>query len=59
MKSCFYRNANHKELDPHPIAKTVGIIADANKAQSNRYDIVVDLFGGSGSILIAAEKAGG
>ena len=34
------------------------MIADAIKDVSGRGDIVLDLFGGSGSTLIAAEKTG-
>lgn len=34
------------------------MIADALKDVSGRGDIVLDLFGGSGSTLIAAEKTG-
>ena len=34
------------------------MIADAMKDVSGRNDIVLDLFGGSGSTLIAAEKTG-
>jgi DNA modification methylase len=46
------------ELALHPTVKPVQMIADAIKDVSARGDIVLDLFGGSGSTLIAAEKTG-
>ena len=53
-----YRGANLEELKMHPTVKPVQMIADAIKDVSGRGDIVLDLFGGSGSTLIAAEKTG-
>lgn len=47
-----------EELALHPTVKPVQMIADAIKDVSGRGDIVLDLFGGSGSSLIAAEKTG-
>lgn len=46
------------ELGLHPTVKPVQMIADAIKDVSGRNDIVLDLFGGSGSTLIAAHKTG-
>lgn len=46
------------ELAMHPTVKPVQMIADAIKDVSGRREIVLDLFGGSGSTLIAAEKTG-
>ena len=46
------------ELQLHPTVKPVQMIADAIKDCSGRGDIVLDLFGGSGSTLIAAHKTG-
>ena len=46
------------ELAMHPTAKPVQMIVDAIKDVSGRNDIVLDLFGGSGSTLIAAHKTG-
>lgn len=43
-------------LAMHPTVKPVALIADVIKDASNRGDIVLDVFGGSGSTLIAAEK---
>jgi len=47
-----------EELALHPTVKPVQLIADAIKDVSGRGDIVLDLFGGSGSTLIAAHKTG-
>lgn len=46
------------ELALHPTVKPVAMIADAIKDVSQRNGIVLDLFGGSGSTLIAAHKTG-
>lgn len=46
------------ELALHPTVKPVQMIADAIRDVSGRGDIVLDLFGGSGSTMIAAEKTG-
>lgn len=42
----------------HPTVKPVEMIADAIKDVSPRGGIVLDIFAGSGSTLIAAEKTG-
>ena len=42
----------------HPTVKPLAMIADAIKDVSQRNGIVLDLFGGSGSTLIAAHKTG-
>lgn len=42
----------------HPTVKPVALIADAIRDVSHRGEIVLDLFGGSGTTLIAAEKTG-
>lgn len=47
-----------EELALHPTVKPVQMIADAIRDVSGRGEIVLDLFGGSGSTLIAAEKTG-
>jgi DNA modification methylase len=44
------------ELMLHPTVKPVAMIADAIKDVSRRGGVVLDLFGGSGSTLIAAHK---
>lgn len=52
------RAGRMEELALHPTVKPVQMIADAMRDVSGRGDIVLDLFGGSGSTLIAAEKTG-
>ncbi len=52
------RTGRMEELSLHPTAKPVEMIADAIRDVSKREEIVLDLFGGSGSTLIAAEKTG-
>ena len=46
------------ELAMHPTVKPVALIADAILDVTARGEIVLDMFGGSGSTLIAAEKTG-
>ena len=46
------------ELAMHPTVKPVALVADAIRDCSKRGNIVLDGFGGSGSTLIAADKAG-
>ncbi len=52
------RAGRMEELQLHPTVKPVQMIVDAIKDVSGRGDIVLDVFGGSGSTLIAAEKTG-
>src|SRR6185312_3854699 len=47
-----------KELELHPTPKPVGLLAEAILDVSNRGDIVLDSFSGSGSTIIAAAKTG-
>ena len=47
-----------KELALHPTPKPVSLVAEAIKDVSNRNDIVLDCFSGSGTTLIAAAKTG-
>lgn len=59
-----YRGINSRhvsrmeELAMHPTVKPIQMIADAIRDVSGRGDIVLDIFGGSGSTMIAAEKTG-
>jgi DNA modification methylase len=52
------RSGRMDELAMHPTVKPVQMITDAIKDVSQRGAIVLDLFGGSGSTLIAAHKTG-
>lgn len=46
------------DLAMHPTVKPVAMIRDAIEGCSKRGDVVLDVFGGSGSTLIAAEVCG-
>lgn len=46
------------ELAMHPTVKPVALVADAIRDCSRRGEIVLDVFGGSGTTLIAAETCG-
>lgn len=46
------------ELAMHPTVKPCALVADAIKDCSKRGEIVLDIFGGSGTTLIAAETCG-
>ena len=52
------RSGRLDELALHPTVKPVQLIVDAIKDVSRRGAVVLDLFGGSGSTLIAAHKTG-
>ena len=47
-----------RKLSLHPTVKPVGLVADAIRDCSNRGGIILDMFGGAGTTLIAAEKTG-
>jgi DNA modification methylase len=47
-----------EELQMHPTVKPVPLIADLMKDCSRRNGLVLDLFGGSGTALLAAEETG-
>lgn len=46
------------ELALHPTVKPVALVADALRDVSDRGQLVLDTFGGSGTTLVAAEKTG-
>ena len=46
------------ELEMHPTVKPVALVKDAIMDCSRRGGIVLDMFGGSGTTLVAAEKTG-
>jgi DNA modification methylase len=46
------------ELAMHPTVKPVALVADALLDCSNREGLVLDVFGGSGTTLVAAESVG-
>jgi DNA modification methylase len=53
-----FRADRMEELSLHPTVKPVAMVADAIRDVTNRTDIVLDTFGGSGTTLIAAERTG-
>lgn len=52
------RHEKPRKSGEHPTMKPVGLILRMLKNSSQRGDIVLDPFGGSGSTLIAAQKSG-
>ena len=55
--NCF-RSGRLDDLELHPTVKPVDLVADAIKDCSRRGGIILDPFGGSGTTMIAAQKAG-
>jgi DNA modification methylase len=53
-----FKSERMEELELHPTVKPVALIADAIRDVSHRGQIVLDMFGGSGSTLIAAHQTG-
>jgi DNA modification methylase len=53
-----FKSERLAELAMHPTVKPVALIADAILDSSQRGDIVLDSFGGSGTTLIACERTG-
>ena len=49
-------NHHRKDLHLHPTVKPISMVVDAIKDCSKRGQIVLDVFGGSGTTLLAAEK---
>jgi DNA modification methylase len=52
------RGSRRADLELHPTTKPVGLVADAVKDVTRRSEVVLDLFLGSGTTLIAAERTG-
>ena len=53
-----FKTGRKEELEIHPTVKPVALVADAIKDVTGRNALVLDLFGGSGTTLIAAERTG-
>ncbi len=53
-----FRSGRAAELAMHPTVKPVALIADAIRDVTKRGDLILDPFGGSGTVLLAAEKTG-
>jgi DNA modification methylase len=47
-----------EDLAAHPTVKPVGLVADAIRDVSNKGQIVLDAFMGSGTTILAAERTG-
>jgi DNA modification methylase len=47
-----------EQLSSHPTVKPVALVADAIRDVSRRGELVLDMFGGSGTTLIAAQSTG-
>ncbi|MFN0263232.1 site-specific DNA-methyltransferase [Tepidamorphus sp. 3E244] len=50
--------SRHQDLALHPTVKPVAMVADAIQDVTRRKDLVLDIFSGSGTTLIACERAG-
>src|SRR5215471_5820129 len=50
--------ARRGELDLHPTVKPVALVADLIRDCSRRNGVILDPFGGSGTTILAAERAG-
>ena len=50
-----FKSDRMEEITSHPTVKPVALVSDAIRDVSNRGEIVLDVFGGSGTTLIAAE----
>ena len=53
-----FRAGRLDDLEFHPTVKPVGLVADAVRDCTRRGDIVLDIFGGSGTTILAAERVG-
>lgn len=53
-----FHSERSNDLALHPTVKPVALIADAIRDVTNRRDVVLDPFGGSGTTILAAEKTG-
>jgi DNA modification methylase len=53
-----FRSGREDELAIHPTVKPTALVADAIRDCSNRNDVILDAFSGSGTTIIAAAKTG-
>ena len=53
-----FRAGRMVDLSMHPTVKPVALVADAMRDCSRRGDIILDLFMGSGTTIVAAERVG-
>lgn len=52
------RGSRREDLELHPTVKPTGLVADAIKDVTKQGDLVLDIFLGSGTSLVAAERTG-
>ncbi len=52
------QGSRHEDLAMHPTVKPTALVSDAIQDVTRRGDLVLDIFSGSGTTLIAAERAG-
>lgn len=53
-----FRAGRLSDLASHPTVKPIALVSDAMRDCTKRGDIVLDLFSGSGTTILAAEKVG-
>jgi DNA methylase/ParB-like nuclease family protein len=53
-----FKGSRREDLDLHPTVKPSALVADAIQDVTRRGDLVLDLFLGSGTTLVAAERVG-
>jgi DNA modification methylase len=53
-----FKGSRREDLALHPTVKPGGLVADAIQDVTRRGDLVLDLFLGSGTTLVAAERVG-
>ncbi|OQW59576.1 MAG: hypothetical protein A4S14_05875 [Proteobacteria bacterium SG_bin9] len=54
----FPKGGRKRATELHPTVKPIGLVADAILDSTNRGDIVLDPFAGSGTTILAAERTG-
>jgi DNA modification methylase len=54
----FARSGPRKQLESHPTVKPIALVADAILDCTQRNDIVIDPYFGSGTTILAAERTG-
>lgn len=58
LNTTVYREAKPQNSDLHPTMKPIALVQHHIQNSSERGDVVLDLFGGSGTTLIACERSG-
>src|SRR5699024_6728684 len=58
LNTTVYREAKPTSSDLHPTMKPIALVQHHIQNSSERGDVVLDVFGGSGTTLIAGERGG-